>query len=108
MILCVAGVFVIWHFLAPNFKYVGEDAVARMSAEEKEILEVLETIQSGDGYEEVVAILGTPDRAGGGLRPTWRVSAGNPLSQVAVYFLGGEVQKVRWIKIGDFTWEKNY
>jgi hypothetical protein len=56
-------------------------------------------------YSEVVAVLGQPDRDGGGLRPTWQVE-GSSTSQVSVYLSGGAVRKIRWMKLGGFVWEQ--
>jgi hypothetical protein len=55
-------------------------------------------------YEQVVTILGKPDREAVGIRPTWRVQ-GNPVNQIAVYFKANGVFNVRWISMGRFVYE---
>lgn len=86
----------------------GEDAVARMNDAEREFLSNLETISATSTLESVTAILGPPDRPCAGVRPSWIAPGGSARSQVAVYFIGEGPFKVRWMKIGEFTWERNF
>ena len=90
-----------------TFPYSGDKAIPRMSESERALLATLQTIAPGTSYDELVGILGEPDREALGLRPTWRV-AGSPLNQVAVYMSDGAVRKIRWLKVGVFLWEQSF
>ena len=84
----------------------GDAAVAAMDNAERAFHAKLERLTGDMTLEEVVTILGPPDRSGATLRPTWRGPGGSPFNQVAIYFhLNGKVRKIRWMKIGHFVWE---
>jgi hypothetical protein len=94
------------YLVTTTFGNTGDAAVARMSAEERRYLdERVSRVSPGMSYDDVVGVLGEPERSGAGLRPTWTPTR-TPFSQVAVYFRDGRVFSVRWIKLGGFVYEK--
>jgi outer membrane protein assembly factor BamE (lipoprotein component of BamABCDE complex) len=55
----------------PALANQGFAAIAKMNHEELILLKKVNTIQRGMSYEQVVTILGKPDREAAGIRPTW-------------------------------------
>ena len=100
ILLALAGGFILYRTVSRS----GERAVAATHVDEREHLD-LKRLQRGMTYEEVVSVLGTPTRAGGYFRPTWRYR-NNPFSQVAVYFDAEGAGKVRWMSLGIFIYER--
>lgn len=86
----------------------GDAAVAKMDDAERAFLAQLETITAASTFKQIVDLLGQPDRPGAGIRPSWRAPGGSSRSQVAVYLSDGKPFKVKWMKIGAFTWERNF
>lgn len=86
----------------------GQKAIERMNPEEKQFFEEkIQKINLGDSYETVKEILGMPDRGEGTKRPTWKVLDTKGRNQVAVYLSEKNlVNKIRWMNIGKFVWEK--
>ncbi len=60
-------------------------------------------IREDMSYNQVVSILGPPDRPAAGLRPTWKVN-GSTLNQIGVYFTDDAVFRIKWMKIGSFIY----
>lgn len=87
-----------------TFSHQGEKALTQMTSAELALLEKVKLIRKGMSYNEVVILLGEPDRNALGLRPTWRVD-GSAANQIAVYFVNDGVFKVRWLSLGDFIYE---
>ncbi len=107
--LCVLAVLALGfggYVMVETFSYMGEKALSRMNPDETAFLSQFEKVNAQMTYEQVVEILGPPDRSGAGMRPTWKFQ-GNPLSQVALYFHGGHPKKLRWLKLGGFVYEKD-
>ena len=102
-ILALVGV-TLW--ILPTFTNRGFDAIAQMGDDERAIHTKLDLIQAAATYADVEALLGPADRSGAGIRPTWNVPKGDALSQVAIYFTDNHATKIRWMKVGSFTWEK--
>ncbi|MBI1301142.1 MAG: hypothetical protein GC137_05720 [Alphaproteobacteria bacterium] len=90
-----------------TLKYTGDLAIKRMSKNERVILEKVDLIEQNMSFEDVISILGNPDRDGGGFRPTWVVND-NKLNQIAVYIGTEGVWKVRWMKVGSFIYEEKF
>jgi len=67
----------------------------------------LDGITTAMTYADVETLLGPPDRRAGGLRPTWQFPKDSGMSQIAVYFSDDHPRKIRWMKLGSFTWEKS-
>jgi hypothetical protein len=85
----------------------GAAAVALMDDKERIILGKLETLRKGMTPDEVTAILGQPDDPGPlGLRPKWQVN-GNPLNAIVVYFHADGAQRVLWLNVGEFSYDRN-
>jgi hypothetical protein len=103
-ILLAINMVMIGFFSLPALANQGLAAIAKMNHEELILLKKVNTIQRGMSYEQVVTILGKPDREAVGIRPTWRVQ-GNPVNHIAVYFKANGVFNVRWISMGRFVYE---
>jgi|SRR3989339_1087091 len=88
-----------------TFAYSGSKALPRITAEEQPYLIKYNQLQRGMTHDQVRAILGESDRNELGLRPTWRVNDSS-INQIAVYFQGDRLRKVRWLHIGRFIMEK--
>ena len=104
ILLALAGA-VTW--ILPTFTNQGREAITKMSDEERTMQVKLDGITAAMTYADIEAILGPPDRPAGGLRPTWQFPKGGGMSQIAVYFSDGHPRKIRWMKLGSFTWEKS-
>jgi hypothetical protein len=93
-------------FAVRTFVNSGPAAVAVMDPAERTILIKTEQLRRGMSKEQVITILGPPDEEGAlGLRPKWCV--GNcALNGIAVYFLPSGAQKVLWISVGRFVYER--
>ena len=83
----------------------GEDALKKMSPEERLFTEKIKQIRPEMTEADIEKILGKVKRGSGTMRPSWSGPSGGEMDEVAVYFLGGRVGKVRWIKLGSFIWE---
>lgn len=89
-----------------TFGTTGQDAIDRMSPDERAYLAKLRSLRRGMTFGQVAGVLGEPDDAGPlGLRPRWNVG-GNPLSAVAVYLYPDGANHFTWISIGRFTYEE--
>jgi len=104
-ILAVIAIVAVGSVAYSTFAYTGSKALARISTDEKGHLEKFNQLAIGMDYDQVVEIMGTPDRDALGLRPTWKVN-GSDLNQIAIYMYDGKVGKVRWLHIGRFVLEK--
>jgi hypothetical protein len=101
-VLVVAGLFI----AVRTFGTTGEEAVDRMSAEERAFLAKLQSLRRGMSFAEVRAVLGAPNDDGPlQMRPKWLVG-GNPLNGVAVYNYADGADHFTWISIGRFTYEE--
>ncbi len=87
-----------------------DEAVRRMSDEERAFMKNRVLAITPDMSEErVSALLGPINRGSGSPRPVWPGPGFNPMSQVAVYYhVNGKIFKIRWMKLGSFVWEKNF
>ena len=84
----------------------GQEAVDRMSPDERAFLAKLQSLRRGMSYEQVVGILGRPSDEGPlQMRPRWNVG-GNPLSAVAVYIFPDGAHHFTWIGVGRFTYQE--
>jgi hypothetical protein len=94
-------------FLVRTFINSGPAAIAQMDSAELALLAKVERLQRGMSRTEVEAVLGEPDEYGFlGLRPMWHVN-NNPLNGIAVYFHLNGADRVMWISLGRFSYEKN-
>jgi hypothetical protein len=103
VLIVIAGVVVL--YFAYQTAHTGEAALARMSAEERELAQKLRALDSSSTLDDIVAVLGPPRRSEPRQRPTWRGPSGR--DRIAVYLTtdSGSVRKIRWIKIGSYFWE---
>jgi hypothetical protein len=110
--LCQHSVLLIWIALVSfvliavgnrTFSRSNEEAISAMSEAEKAHLQTLSKIRRGMSYEQIVELLGPPDRSGLGRRPTWRFQ-GSPINQVSVYFDEQGARRVRWMSLGFFVY----
>ncbi len=92
-------------FGASTFLNTGDKALKRISPAEEPYLAKYNLLQIGMTYDQVIAIMGKPDREALGLRPTWRVND-SPFNQISAYFENEKLFKVRWMHIGSFILEK--
>jgi|GEM_PF-2649889 len=89
-----------------TFANSGPAAVAAMNPAERAIVTKTELLRRGMAKEQVVAILGAPDEEGPlGLRPKWCVGS-CALNGLVVYFAPDGAQKVLWISVGRFVYER--
>ena len=89
-----------------TFGNTGQDAVDRMSGEERALLAKLKSLRRGMSFDQVAAIMGPPDDTGPlGMRPKWLVG-GSQLNAVVVYILPGGAHRFTWISIGRFTYNE--
>ena len=89
-----------------TFGTTGQDAIDRMSPDERAYLAKLRSLRRGMTFEQVAGVLGEPDDEGPlRLRPRWNVG-GNPLSAVAIYLYPGGADHFTWISIGRFTYQE--
>ena len=89
-------------------KHQGAQAVAVMSAREQAFLtEKLARITAQTTYEQIQTVLGTPYRGANTTRPVWLGTDKSKNSQISIYFSDGRPFRIRWIKLGQFMWEKN-
>ena len=100
-----ATLFAISYVAYGTFAYSGGKALERLAADEQSYWAKYDQLQAGMTYDQVVEIMGEPDRDALGLRATWRVN-GSGLNQIAVYFQAGKLRKVRWLHLGRFVMEK--
>jgi SmpA / OmlA family len=106
-LLAVAtAIFIGTIFAGRTFINHGPAAVAMMDPEELAILAKTEQLQRGMSKQQVVAILGDPDEEGTlGMRRKWCL--GNcMLNGLAVYILPDGAQKVLWIGLGRFVYQR--
>jgi hypothetical protein len=105
-VLIVAAVFVGGGLVAGRTLGTnGQDAIDRMSADERVFLVKLQSLRRGMSFEQVVETLGRPDDEGPlQMRPRWAVG-GNPLNAAVVYIHPDGANHFTWISIGRFTYE---
>src|SRR5215813_1610734 len=105
--LVVVGAIVVGGvFAVRTFVNSGPAAVAVMDPAERSIFAKTEQLRRGMSKEQVVAILGQPDEEGAlGLRPKWCIGS-CALNGLAVYFLPTGAEKVLWISVGRFAYER--
>lgn len=87
---------------------VGEAAVASMDSAERSLLQRIGRLDRGMTREEVEAVLGPPDhwtQLGADQRGNWLNVPGAPLARVTVHLDSGAASRVRWLKLGYFTYE---
>jgi hypothetical protein len=103
----LVAIFAVGAFFAVRtFGTNGQEAIARMTVEERVMLSRLQSIRRGMSYAEVVEVVGEPDESGPlGMRPKWLIG-GNPLNGVVVYILPTGAHKFTWISIGRFTYNE--
>jgi hypothetical protein len=103
----VVAIFLVGGGLAARtFGTRGQDAVARMSDDERALLAKLQSLRRGMSYQQVIAIMGEPDDGGPfGMRPKWKVD-GSPLGQVAVYIHPDGARRILWISLGRFVYDQ--
>jgi hypothetical protein len=102
LLLAAAGAYLMYRTVTTE----GEDAVAAMSANDREWLARVERIGPHSTYAEVIDLLGEPDEETiPGLRPSWYVG-GAQWNQIRVYFRDGRAVRVSWLKLGSFVYEK--
>lgn len=85
----------------------GEAAVQRMDAAERDYLKRLGRLDRGMSREEVEAVLGPADQwtnLGADEEGVWQQVPGAPLARVSVLIDHGAAQRVRWMKLGYFTY----
>jgi hypothetical protein len=85
----------------------GEAAVQRMDVAEREYLKRLGRLDGGMSSSEVESVLGpATDWTGLGAdqEGTWLEVPGAPLSRVTVYIDNGSASRLRWMKMGHFTY----
>ena len=93
-------------FLAyTTFSNSGDGARLKVSGQEQPYLAKYDLLSKGMTHEQIVSVLGPPDRDALGKRYSWRVN-GNGLSQIAVYYDEGRARKIRWLHVGQFILEK--
>ena len=89
-----------------TFGTTGQAAVERMSQDERALLEKLRSLKRGMSFDQVVAIMGTPDDEGPlQMRPKWNVG-GNPMNAVVVYIHPEGAQRFTWIHVGSFIYDE--
>ena len=93
------------YFYTTTFSTPEDAARAAVLEHEKPWLEKFDQLRPGMTREEILAILGEPDRGSLPSRPTWRV-AGSASSQIAVTFTDHRATRIRWLAIGRFLLEK--
>jgi len=106
-ILVVAAILAVGGALTwRTFGTTGQDAIDRMSPDERAYLEKLRTLRRGMSFDEIVAVLGRPNDDGPlQMRPRWSVG-GNPLNAVAVYIHPDGAHHFTWISAGRFTYQE--
>ena len=99
--LAVAGLVA-----ARTFSTTGQDAVERMSTDERAVLAKLQSLRRGMSFAQVAAIMGLPDEIGPlGMRPKWLIG-GSQLNAVVVYILPSGAHRFTWISLGRFTYNE--
>jgi outer membrane protein assembly factor BamE (lipoprotein component of BamABCDE complex) len=93
------------YVLQATFSNSGDKARTKISSAERSYLEKYDRIKIGMSYDEVVSILGQPDRDAFGVRPTWKVNRSS-LNQIAAYFGNSRLFQLRWMAVGRFVMEK--
>jgi hypothetical protein len=103
----VVAIFVVGGLLAARtFGTTGQEAVDRMSTDERAVLAKLKSLRRGMSFAEIETIMGSPDDEGPlRMRPKWHIG-GNPLDAVVVYILPGGAHRFTWISIGRFTYDE--
>ncbi|MCK7592311.1 hypothetical protein [Pseudomarimonas salicorniae] len=90
-----------------TFTVDGDEAVAQMDAPERDYLKRLGRLDRGMSREEVEAVLG-PASSWTGLgadeEGAWLEVPGAPLARITVYIDHGAASRVRWMKMGHFTY----
>lgn len=93
-------------FAIRTFVNSGPAAVAVMDPPERAFLAKTEQLRRGMSREQVIAILGPPDEEGAlGLRPKWCVGS-CALNGLKVYFLSNGAERVVWISVGRFVYDR--
>lgn len=87
------------------FTTAGADAVAAMNFEEREALELIDSVERDMSSEQVFEILGTPTEDLFFIAK-WKGYGGSALSEMRVYFANDKLYKVVWLKLGFFVYEK--
>ncbi len=107
IIVGIGLILLIVSYIAFETAHTGEAAFKRMSATEQRIATKLKTLSASSSLDDLVAILGQPERSGAGLRPTWCGPSGGGHDQIAVYLnpRSATIRKIRWMKICSFFWE---
>ncbi len=85
----------------------GEAALAKMDAEELAFLRRLQRLDAGMSRAEVEAVLGPADRwtgLGADEAGHWSEIPGAPLASLSVHIDHGAASRLRWLKIGAFTY----
>jgi hypothetical protein len=104
LLLVAAGLYLMYRTVTTQ----GADAIAAMSATDREWLARVERIGPHSTYEDVVGLLGEPDEESlAQLRPSWHVG-GARYNQIRVYFWDGRATRVSWLKLGSFAYEKRF
>ena len=103
-ILITVFILVICAGAYKTFSTNGVAAIELMDLDEQALQRKLTQLRAGMSRAQVYGLLGQPDRATLGVRPSWRVQ-NSPISQVAAYFQDGKLYKIRWLSLGRFTYE---
>lgn len=83
----------------------GQEAVAVMNAEERAAYARLSTLAVSMSSAQVYERFGRPsDNLY--LMAKWRGYGGSPLSELRIYFSEDHPRKIRWLKLGYFSYER--
>jgi len=85
----------------------GDAAIAVMTGEELEALELINRIKATTSKDEANDILGEPSEDVY-VVSKWNGFGGSSLSQMRIYFDSGYPRKIRWIKLGNFIYEIDF
>ena len=88
-----------------TFSHTGRSAIVRMNPQELAVLNKLDKITATTTASEVYRLIGNPSESIGGLAK-WKNMGGSKVSELRVYFSGGKAQRIRWLKLGSFMYER--
>lgn len=86
-----------------------DTARERMSLSQLAFLDSkIDLVKQNMNEEEISKILGNVYRGQGTDRPIWLGPEKNKLSQILVYYKNGKIFQIRWLALGNFSWQKRW
>lgn len=79
---------------------IGDDAIALMSQEQKNIVAVAKKFSATTTTDDITKILGRPyDKGVAGVNPQWNFKHGDHETRLKAYFISGSLDKVQYTSL---------